>query len=536
MRAALILAVCLLSGGQAAWGHAALVSADPAPGAVLDRAPDAVVLNFNEPVSVTALRLLGPQGPAADVASAQAGGLSIRVPLPGSTAQGTYLLSWRVVSADGHPVGGTLDYAVGASSGPARVDEATAVPSGRQAAIWLGRWLGYLCLFACLGAALFRARNPLDRPRWAWPLVWLGLGLLPVNLGLQGLDLLDRPVSALLDGPAWSAALGSRYAWTLGLSALALSASAGALHARGAGRVRVCAGAGLALAGVALAASGHAGTAPPQWLSRSLVVLHVATEAAWLGALAPLIRLLGAGRKRPVTQGPSTGLALLAWFSRWITPVVAALLVSGFGLALLQLDQPGDLWRTPYGLVLSTKLALVCGLLALAAFNRWVCTGPALAGEATACRRLRRSMQVETAVAVILLGVVSLWRFTPPPRSLDAAVESGVTHDSGHAGTAPLLLSDARARAAVTRSGGVWTILLSDPAGRPLTAQGVTLALSNPQAGIEPLRREARRMADGRWQAETGVLSSAVTGHWRVGVEILIDDFEQVTLEGALPP
>lgn len=528
MKAVLFLAACLLAWGQAAWGHAALVSADPAPGAVLDRAPAAAVLTFNEPVSVTALRLVGPEGPPVDVKPEEAGGSRIRVPLPGDAARGAYLLSWRVVSADGHPVGGALDYSVGASAGPARAMQAAAPPGGRQAAIWLGRWLGYACLFSCVGAALFRAREPSDRQAWARHLVWIGLILLPVNLGLQGLDLLDLPGSALLGWPAWSAALDSRYAWTLGLTALALLASAGALRARRAGIARGCAGAGLALAGAALAASGHAGTAPPQWLSRPLVVLHVATAAAWLGALVPLARLLGNGRDG------SAGLSPLAWFSRWITPVVAILLASGAGLALLQLDRPGDLWHTPYGIVLSVKLALVGGLLGIAAFNRWRCTGPVLAGDAAARGRLRRSILAETAVAVVLLGVVSLWRFTPPPRSLDAAGAAS-SQRNGH-GPVSFMLSNDRAHAMVTRSGGAWLVALSDPSGRPLAAQGLTLALSDPQAGIEPLRREARRLADGRWRAETGPLPVSGAGHWRLSMEILVDDFEQVTLEGPLPP
>ncbi|KAB0593811.1 copper resistance CopC family protein, partial [Castellaniella defragrans] len=119
MKAAHLLAACLLMWGQAVWGHAALVSADPAPGAVLDRAPGAAVLMFNEPVSVTALRLLGPEGPPVDVKPEQTGGSRIRVPLPGGAGRGAYLLSWRVVSADGHPVGGALDYTVGPAAGPA---------------------------------------------------------------------------------------------------------------------------------------------------------------------------------------------------------------------------------------------------------------------------------------------------------------------------------------------------------------------------------------------------------------------------------
>lgn len=513
------MAACLLMWGQAVWGHAALVSADPAPGAALDHAPEAVTLIFNEPVSVTALRLLDPQGVIADLAPADAGGLRIRVPLPGGAGQGAYLLSWRVVSADGHPVGGAVDYAVGSSPTPGGAAPGAA-SGGRQAAIWLGRWLGYACLFACVGAALFRARRPAAPQTWALPVAVLGLSLLPVNLGLQGLDLLDLPGAALLGWQAWAAALESRYAWTLGLIALALCCSAGALRTRKAWAMRSGAGLGLALAGMALAASGHAGTAPPQWLSRPLVVLHAVAAAAWLGALVPLVRLLRAG------SGPA-GLLPLAWFSRWIAPAVTLLIASGVGLSLLQLDRPEDLWRTDYGAVLSVKLALVCGLLGIAAFNRWCCTAPALAGEAAARIRLRRSIGAEIAVAFILLGVVSLWRFTPPPRSLEAASLQKAD---------VFMLANAQVRAQVTRTSGAWRIVLSDPSGQPLSAQALSLALLNPQAGVEPLRREARRLPDGRWRAELGVPPPSGDGRWQVRLDILVNDFEQMTLEGVLPP
>ena len=523
MKAVLTLVVCLLFWGQAAWGHAALVSADPAPGVVLSQPPAAVVLTFSEPVSVTALRLLGPRGPATALKPDEAGGERIRVPWPAQAGQGEYLLSWRVVSADGHPVGGALEYAVGAGAASAGQAPMAATSGVRPVAIWLGRWLGYLCLFAGVGAALFRARTPAVRYAWARPLIWAGLVLLPVNLGLQGLDLLDQPAAALLGRQAWAAALDSRYAWTLGLSALALLASWAAVQSRRAAVVRRCAGLGLVLAGVALAASGHAGTAPPQWLSRPLVVLHGMTAAAWLGALVPLFRLLGG------KQAGDAGLAPLAWFARWITPAVAVLLLSGLGLVWLQLDHPADLWRTDYGRVLCAKLVLVAGLLAIAAFNRWRCTDAALAGESVARGRLRHSIGVETLVAVALLAVVSLWRFTPPPRALDA-VAAPVEHAA-----VSLMLSNARVHAEVERSDGAWTIQLMAPTGQAFAAQGLTLAFSNPAAGIEPLRRQASRLADGRWRLEADGLPPTSAGRWHLDVEILVDDFDQMILSGDLP-
>jgi CopC domain len=43
-------------------------------------------------------------------------GLARAVDLPGGLSRGTHLVSWRVVSADGHPVGGALTFSVGEPS------------------------------------------------------------------------------------------------------------------------------------------------------------------------------------------------------------------------------------------------------------------------------------------------------------------------------------------------------------------------------------------------------------------------------------
>ncbi len=127
--------------------------------------------------------------------------------------------------------------------------------------------------------------------------------------------------------------------------------------------------------------------------------------------------------------------------------------------------------------------------------------------------------------------MVSLWRFTPPPRSLDAAAAA-----SGVPETVSFMLSGARAHAEVTRAAGVWDIVLTGPSGQVLAARGLTLALRNPQAGVEPLRRVARLLSDGRWRVDMGLLPSSGIGRWRASLEILVDDFDLVTLEGELPP
>ena len=79
------------------------------------------------------------------------------------------------------------------------------------------------------------------------------------------------------------------------------------------------------------------------------------------------------------------------------------------------------------------------------------------------------------------------------------------------------------------------SLLLLDGAFRPLAAKEVTLVLANPAAGIEPMRRIARRAGETNWRIDD--LRIPVAGRWTLGVEILISDFDKVTVEDtvALP-
>src|SRR5690606_4359537 len=130
----------------------------------------------------------------------------------------------------------------------------------------------------------------------------------------------------------------------------------------------------LALLGTSLAASGHASSAPPTWLARPVVWLHVLAIALWIGALLPLAQALqNAGHSN-----------LLARFSRLIPVVLLLLFISGAGLIYLQFTQPADLWQTEYGQVLMLKLLVLVVLLALGGYNRYRLTNAALDGQMSA--------------------------------------------------------------------------------------------------------------------------------------------------------
>ena len=112
------LAIVLLPGAPAS-AHAELVETDPAEGAVVATAPETVTLTFNEPVRLTSQEIAVYDAQGEPVASsAGANGEAVRVDLAGAAdlPDGTYVVSWNVLSGDGHPIAGALTFSVGAAS------------------------------------------------------------------------------------------------------------------------------------------------------------------------------------------------------------------------------------------------------------------------------------------------------------------------------------------------------------------------------------------------------------------------------------
>jgi len=172
--------------------------------------------------------------------------------------------------------------------------------------------------------------------------------------------------------------------------------------------------------------------------------------------------------------------------------------------------------------VLSAKLVLVTVLLMLGAANRYRLVPRFEAQGATASRPLAASIAVELGIAVVILGVVALWRFTPPPRAL-AASEPIAFHIHDPKAMINAALEPRRGE------GAALDILVMDQELHPLTVKEVTLVLSFPAAGIEPIRRSATDAGAAHWKIAN--LRIPIAGRWDVRVDILVDDFDKVALE-----
>ncbi len=516
--AALIVAIVTAGSARA---HAALVAASPVDGAVLAAAPSQLTLSFSEPVSPLVLKLIGPDGATTPLDRFVLKDKTLLIAAPAGMAAGSHVLSWRVVSEDGHPVGGALAFSIGAASAILPAYDAGA-DTGLRAALWLGRVALYIGLFLGVGAAAFRlwvAPLPSASARLAGGLMATGLAAVPMSVGLQGLDALGAPFAALLRAELWRAELwragaATSFGATALIAALALGCGLLSLILRGqAGRLMAV----LALlgTGLTLAASGHASAAAPQGLMRPAVFLHGIGIALWAGALPPLLVALGA----------DDGEGALQRFSRRIPFVLAALLASGAVLAVVQIERPQRLLASAYGNVFLVKAGWLALLLALAALNRWRLTRAARAPGGVAW--LRRSIAAEIVLVLLIFGTAALWRFTPPPRALAlAASRPASLHIHAPAAMADVTVTPGRAGPV-----GVSISLLDGDFG-PLPAKAVRIAFSNLAAGIEAIAREAVRGDEGEWRA--GGLTLPAGGAWQVEIEVLVSDFEMVRLGGEI--
>ncbi|WP_435199412.1 copper resistance CopC family protein [Janibacter sp. GS2] len=105
-----LLAVLVASASPAS-AHARLKSSSPADGSTLTAVPPEIALRFNEPIKDD-LNEVSVKSGSTDVTdgAVEVDGSSVYQPVKYSMKPGKYSVSYKVVSADGHPVSGTLSF------------------------------------------------------------------------------------------------------------------------------------------------------------------------------------------------------------------------------------------------------------------------------------------------------------------------------------------------------------------------------------------------------------------------------------------
>jgi copper resistance protein C len=167
LAAALVAVVALLLSASPAVAHTRLESSDPADGADLSAAPEAVSLTFTENVDAefASVSVVGPDGVNYQTGQLTASDGVVRSAVSPLGPAGRYEIGYRVVSDDGHPVQGVVSFTLTAP-GPAVAQPAPAAPATTPVAPQAGAqqdaggsaaWLWIVGAVALVGAGTVAA-------------------------------------------------------------------------------------------------------------------------------------------------------------------------------------------------------------------------------------------------------------------------------------------------------------------------------------------------------------------------------------------
>ncbi len=348
-----------------AGAHTHLSDLQPEPEAVVQHAPDAVRLTFNQPVDVVArsTRIVNGGHDQRALVTQRRGGRQVLLRPRTLLHAGRVHVRFRVLSQDGHVLRGQYGFVLRRGT-QRRADglQVNAGAGGTTTGVEIVHGIHLLLFVLALGLAL------------VGPLV-LGSAGMAVPVGtLRGLCLAGAAVSVLLASLTWLAAEGEPVTHALLPATIGDAAGTEAgedwlfraclwlVAAAVAPSLLVASGA-LAAVALSLAMSGHAGT-HGGFGSVLVDTVHLLAAGVWLGGLAVLLK----GLRRKGGGRLPTGRAMDATdaFGRIAVLAFAVLVISGGVNAVLRLGSLEALVDESYGLLVLAKIAAAATIAVVA--------------------------------------------------------------------------------------------------------------------------------------------------------------------------
>ncbi len=451
-----IVAASVVGFAGVASAHAEFSTSDPAADSILDESPDAIVLTFSERVDAPddAIVLLDAQGETVDIGDPRQdlGDNTIAVDLVGdgdgvSELDGSYVVSWRAVSADSHPISGAFTFSVGARSSlaPGLIGDAASSAGNTTAPnFWLAvsRMISFGAIALLVGGfVVLAALDPALLTTSQAVRLIVGSA---VAGAVATVAMIAAQAAVIGRGPlhfdAWSAVAESfagRWwfirAGMLIVTAVLLAIARSMLDRRS--TQYTGAGLGVLLLAV-VAAGGHATTGRFTTMAFVATVVHLGAMSIWLGGLAAIV-IVGHRRAR----------SLLARFSPFALGSVVVLALTGSFNGWRQVGTASGLIDSSYGRWLIVKVVFVIAVVIVAYISRRAVAADAAgrsagqsndqaSGQATgapSARTISRSVRIELAGMMAILAATAGLVNAPPSISASGPtpIPVSVTAESG---------------------------------------------------------------------------------------------------------
>jgi copper transport protein len=513
--------------------HATLVSTDPPDGAVLQASPEVITFTFDETVSLTpsSIQVFDARGNAVP-AKVEGRDKIVSASVPARLPEGTYVVAWRVVSADSHPIAGSISFSVGTPSATVQPPKTQVGDDGSLTqALSVTAALNYLSLFLAGGLVLFvlwvlegtklrpAVADRLAMGRWVGACIAVFTAVQAVLL--QGAADLGAGLHAVGDLSSLDLSLVGDEVVVLALQVAGLAAAL--LLVR---RHRWLATAGALVAVASPAWVGHSRSSGPEALVLPADVVHLLAGAIWLGGLVGLGITLGSlrGRERDAAM-------VLSRFSAIGATVLAALTVTGAIASWRILGSWSALFHTGYGQVLLVKIGVVAVAALAAGYNRWRLLPQVIAGvghqaRSTAALRVRTAVWCEAGLLVVVLGLTGFLSDLSPNQqpATRAPVASRVT---------AAVVGEMRVLATVSPGSigrNTLTVQVQDQAGEPVEGYSApTVSVTSGQVDLGAV--SMRPIASGTYAAE---VIFPHTGTWTVRVGLRLSRFDNPVSEVAV--
>jgi copper transport protein len=551
MNAAIPVAVLLiLVTSRQAHAHALLLHTEPASNQRLEKAPEQVVLIFNERVEpeFNAVRVQDLNGNRVDQGDLKVvDGDTLMVSVRGADG-GSYGVFWRVNSLDGHQVQGQFGFGVRAAA-PTEQELSQRFPlSDQPVASWffpmtrgiglaaVSLWLGGMGFLAFVlgGSAISRPEEQhylaMVRKQSSRLMVVAGAAFCISELIWLWGKTATLTYQPLIQSLSWSAirvvltgsSLGEWWLGRLTVALVLLVISAQLLRmdpcgsSVGTGKVLAFALLGSVLLAT-IAATGHARALNEGvLLAQAVDWLHLAATALWLGGLVHLLFALNLARSTgPAADGVTSRIT--PRFSRLAQACVVVLIATGVYNSWLHLSAWASFLNSSYGRTLTLKLFLVAAILVIGFIN-WKRAVPAIRSLSHApdnalqwLSKLRRLVRAEVWLGVAILGTVAVLTNLPPATTVAVG---GVPNLEKRVGNYSVVLKLEPNRVGQNQA----TAEVRDNAGHVVpNARRVTFYLRSldMDMGLETV--QAQRTDAGMYRAP---VSLSMAGRWQVSVEV----------------
>lgn len=510
--------------------HAYIVQSSPAENEVLDKGPADVKIQFNEAIQPVFHSLIvtdekGKRVDREDGHVEKNHPTILTAALKKNLPEGAYVIRWKVVSADGHPVEGTIPFQIGeGSKSKAQLSKETSGYMPKVDLILI-RWVQYVSFALFIGTIFFQLCLFSPKNDREWFVGRRNLILWISAVGMAVSILLSLPLQAKLDaGVSWLNAFRFTYIqntllytnfgpvflaqWILLVLLIVFLVMAVRENRDLWLTISWIMGFGLILTKAFI---GHAVTAEQRWLAVAADFLHLAAVSIWLGSLLFICFLLPTCLpQQDKAERKSSYWLAVHRFSLWGMGIAAMILATGFYSSLVHIPYWHSLISTPYGRFLIAKVFLFVVMTMFAAYH-WI------RGRKKE-KTLGQTVWIEFSVGIATLAVAAMLANMPT-----AAEAPGAFHDTKKTDNGYVVSLEVKP---VAVGKNAFYVHIVDDQGK--TVQGLqqvvmTLTLSEMDMGKTTIRVPTHSFGTG---SVTGTVPMG--GHWNIHIHGLTKSFESI--------